>query len=155
MAITAVDEALRLIGDGDLADFVGPRPDALVVAAEQALGVQFPSSYRRFVSTLGAGSFGSFEIYGLIAEPFDGPVPDGVWATLDERAEPSHLPPSMIVVGVDGMGGTYVLDTAKGAEPPVEVWTGGSSHPDDELECVAATFGDFLLTAVRDELADE
>lgn len=155
MALTAVDEALRLIGEEDLADFVGARPDDVVVAAEAALGVRFPSSYRQFVSTLGAGSFGSFEIYGVIAEPFDGPVPDGVWATLDERAEPSNLPPSMIVIGADGMGGTYVLDTAKGAEPPVEVWNGGSSRPGDKLERVAPTFGDFLLNAIRDELADQ
>jgi hypothetical protein len=155
MGATAVDEALRLMLDEDLADFVGEQPDDLVAAAEDALGLRYPPSYRQFVGTLGAGSFGSFEIYGIIAEPFEGPVPDGVWATLDERAEPSNLPPSMIVIGVDGMGGTFVLDTAKGAEPPVEVWHGGGSGPDDELERVAPSFGDFLLEMVRDELADQ
>jgi hypothetical protein len=155
MAITAVDEALRLMEDGDLADFVGERPEELVAAAEAALGFGFPPSYRSFVSRLGAGNFGSFEIYGIIDLPFEGPIPDAVWATLEERAEPSNLPLSMIVIGDDGMGGTYVLDTAKGVEPPVEVWNGGGSDPDDELERLAPTFGDFLLESVRDELADQ
>jgi hypothetical protein len=108
-----------------------------------------------FVRTLGAGSFGSFEIYGVIELPFEGPIPDAVWATLEERAEPSNLPLSMVVIGDDGMGGTYVLDTAKGAEPPVEVWNGGASVPDDELEILAPTFGDFLLESVRDELSGQ
>jgi hypothetical protein len=151
----ALDEALQLIGDADLADFVGERPDALVTAAEDALGLRFPPAYRQFVSRLGAGSFGSFEVYGVISEPFDGPVPDAVWATLGERAEPSNLPPSMIVIGVDGMGGTYVLDISKGAQPPVEVWNGGRSVADDELEIIAPSFGEFLLEAVEDELADQ
>ena len=91
----------------------------------------------------------------MISEPFDGPVPDAVWATLEERAAPSNLPPSMIVIGVDGMGGSYVLDTAKGEDPPVEVWNGGHSEPEDALERISPTFGEFLLEGVQDELADQ
>lgn len=151
----AFDEALRLMIDEDLADFVGERSDELVVAAEQALGVRFPPTYRQFLGSLGAGSFGSFEVYGVISQPFDGPVPDAVWATLEERAAPSNLPPSMIVIGADGMGGSYILDTANGEDPPVEVWNGGDSQPGDELERIAPTFGEFLLEGVQDELADQ
>jgi hypothetical protein len=50
------------------------------------------------------------------------------------------------------MGGDYVLDTAKGLDPPVEVWEGGSSQAGDRLERIADDFGTFLLNKVRVQL---
>jgi hypothetical protein len=148
MTVAVVEHAVALCQHHPRAYFAGPRPE-LVAAAESALGVALPPSYRRFVETLGAGNIGSFEVYGLISQPFDGPIPDAVWATLTSRRGPSQLPPSMVVIGDDGMGGEYVLDTAKGPEPPVEVWYGGASTPGDVLERVAESFGAFLLDGVR------
>ena len=148
-----VDEALRLIAQHPRSHFKGERPEKLLVAAERALALTFPPSYRRFLQQLGAGAVGGFEVYGVTDEPFDGPIPDGVWATLDSRSSPSRLPATMVVIGEDGMGGEYVLDTAKGLEPPVEVWDGGASGPDDALERMADDFGAFLLDGVRRQIA--
>jgi antitoxin YobK len=147
----AVDEAIRLIRDRGDAFFAGPRADDLIVRAQAALGLRYPPSYHRFIEALGAGSIGSFEVYGVTDAPFDGPIPDGVWLTLECRNGPSRLPSSMLVIGSDGMGGDYVLDTALGEEPPVEVWNGGRSLPDDQLERVADDFGSWLLDAVREQ----
>lgn len=141
-----------------LADFVGPRDSDLVEAAEQALGLSFPPAYRRFVSELGAGNMASEEFYGVINGDFTSPgVPDGIWVTLDSRTH-AGLPESMIVVGVDGMGGSYVIDVAKAGvsgEPPVEVWLSGRSKPGDELEQVAADFGAFLLLFATESIGPE
>lgn len=43
--------------------FAGPREASLVAAAEVALGVALPPTYRRFVTELGAGNAGSREFY--------------------------------------------------------------------------------------------
>lgn len=148
MTVAAVEHAIALCQHHPSAHFAGPRPE-LVAPAESALGVALPPSYRCFVERLGAGSISPFEVYGLISEPFDGPIPDAVWATLNSRRGPSQLPPSMVVIGDDGMGGEYGLDTAQGPEPPVEVWYGGASTSGDVLERVAESFGAFLLDGVR------
>jgi hypothetical protein len=47
------ERAAALIAESkDDADFAGPRPPELIQAAEEALGVQFPPTYRRFVSEM-------------------------------------------------------------------------------------------------------
>lgn len=153
MGLSEAVEAIELCEAHEGADFVGRRSAALVSAAEAALGLRFPPSYRLFIQRLGAGSIGSFEVYGVISQPFDGPIPDAVWVTLDSRRGPSSLPPTMVVIGDDGMGGEYVLDTHKDDEPPVEVWYGGASHSGDELEDLAPDFGTFLLEGVRREIS--
>ena len=135
------------------AHFAGPRDEQVVAEAEAVLGVRFPPSYRTFVLRFGAGSIGAHEFYGVINTRFSGGVPDGVWLTLSDRAGPSELPRTMIAIGDDGMGGTYVLDTAKALEPPVEVWNGGASRPGEPLEQLAPNFATFLLDAVQREVA--
>ena len=153
VGIADVDQGILLVAGHPSSHFRGERPETVVAAAERALGLTFPPSYRRFIERLGAGSIGGLEIYGVTEEPFDGPIPDGVWATLDSRSGPSKLPATMVVIGDDGMGGEYVLDTATGSEPPVEVWNGGASRPGDPLEQVGADFGSFFLDEVRLQVA--
>jgi hypothetical protein len=152
MGMQEAEEAVGVCDGHDDADFAGPPGAATIAAAEAALGLALPPTYRRFVERLGAGSIGGFEVYGVITEPFDGPLPDAVWATLDARHGPGALPATMILVGDDGMGGSYVLDTANGVEPPVEVWAAGGSEPGDR-EQLAGDFGAFLLEQVRLQLS--
>jgi hypothetical protein len=148
----ALDRAFEVIdAHPDLADFVGSRDEDVVAAAEHHLGVSYPADYRRFLHRFGAGSFGAHEVYGVIHRDFSGPVPDGVWLTTTDRAGPSALPTTLIVIGSDGMGGSYVLDASLGDDPPVCVWQGGASRPTDHLEQVAPDFGTFLLTSVTAE----
>jgi hypothetical protein len=149
-----LEEALELIrARPDLSFFVGRRDEAVVTAAENALGCRFPPTYRRFVLELGAGSFRTTGIYGVVDDNFDdAAVPNGIWYTLSVRdfGLPSHL----VLISDAGDGIDYALDTSQvdsGGESPVVVWTSRGTPQ----TLVAADFGAFLLQNVRIELDRE
>ena len=131
--------------NSDNADFVGPRSEALVRAAEAALGVTFPPTYRRFVLEYGAGNFGSAEFYGVIHNNFPkSSVPDGIWHTLTDR-QGAGLPHELIVVGDTGSGELYCLDLSReGAVVIVDPGADASVR-----EPAAPDFGTFFLEQVR------
>ena len=145
------DKAAAVIADHpDLQDFVGPRPEDLVQAAEAALSVRLPGTYRRFLLEFGAGSFGSAEIYGVIDSNFrDSSVPNGIWYTLTERQD-SGLEPGLVIVGNDGTGNLLCLDCGAGDDPPVVLVEPG--RPPRQGEAVAKNFGAFLLDAVSGQV---
>ena len=100
-----------------------------------------------FVRSLGAGSVGAEEIFGVTSDDFvDSAVPNGVWLTLDARRE-WGLPSSMFVVYFDGGVDYYVLDCTM-ENPPLQVWRPGITSNGDELEVVADDFGSFLTGVV-------
>jgi hypothetical protein len=143
-----LEQALEIIeGDEELADFAGPRDAAHVSAAEKALGLAFPPTYREFLLRLGAGSYGAAEIYGVVDDAFEGPVPDGVWLTLDERER--GLPRNFVIVAATGDGGWYSLDVRGGGEAPVVAVELGPKALVSEP--VADDFGAFLLEQVEAE----
>ncbi|MCZ7567371.1 MAG: SMI1/KNR4 family protein [Ardenticatenaceae bacterium] len=135
-------------------DFIGPRPESLVRTAEQALGVTFPPTYRRFLLEYGAGGFGSSEIYGVIDENFEeSSIPDAIWYTLTERKE-VNLPNGLVVIYAVGDGGLYCLDlqSKKVDEAPVVVYEPGLPNEEQFYEVVAKDFGEFLLDLVQREI---
>ena len=157
MGVDALAKALDAIeAEPDRCDVLGPRDEGLVRAAEEALAVRLPPSYRQFVSRLGVVSVGPEEIYGVIRSDFaNSGVPDAIWMTLRARAE-WGLPASMVVVYFDGAEGYFVLDGRAqpiGSEWPVVAWYPGASTSDEALEVVALDFGSFLLRIVEDQLA--
>ena len=131
------------------ADFVGPRTEALVEAAERALGFKLSATYRRFVREFGAGNFGAFEVYGVIDENFDvSSVPDGIWLTLRKRAT-LGLPNNFLIVGADGMGGYYCLNNDENSEDGevIVYYPGVVNH-----EKMANSFGEFFLLGIQDQI---
>jgi hypothetical protein len=127
--------------------FVGSRPESLVEKAEQALGVRFSQTYRAFLLEFGAGSFGSAEFFGVIDEDWnESSIPDGVWYTLNERAE-NNLPSNLVVIGDTGTGEFFVLDLI---HPEGPVFVVDPSDPIGTREAVAPDFGTFLLERVRE-----
>lgn len=136
--------------------FMGERPDALVAAAEQALGVDFPPSYRAFVKELGAGGAAAREFYGITSDNFTtATIPNGIWLTLQERQD-SGLPDHLIVVFDDGDGSYLALDTSRrddSGENPVVEWIPGASGPGDDLDEVAPDFGALFRERVQEGLA--
>jgi len=151
------DQAVALMSQHwGMQDFVGPRPEPLVKAAEDRLGVRFPPSYRRFLIEHGAGSFGSSEVYGVIGTSFDqSSVPDGIWYTLSERKE-SNLPSTMVVIFNDGSGDLFCIDSAASrpdGEAPVVRFQPGIPVPTQRPEVIARDFGSFLLDVVRREIS--
>jgi hypothetical protein len=156
MSVDKVQQVIELVrAHPDQCNFMDPRSEDLIHAAEAALRFRLPPSYRQFVSELGALGVGSEDICGVTSNNFtSGSSPNAIWLTLDER-ETSDLPPTMVIIYEDGMGGYFILDTAKappGGEPPVEVWEAGASQLGDRLEFIASDFGTWLLDTVRAEL---
>ncbi|HKE48823.1 MAG TPA: SMI1/KNR4 family protein [Rhodanobacteraceae bacterium] len=140
------ERALTLIGAAGTNDFVGPRPEEWILAAEERLSLRFPPTYRRFLKELGSGGIRSEEFYGITRNNFDvGTVPNGIWLTLDERK--TGLPSCLVLVQDTGDGNWYAIDTsqanAQGESPVVFVDISGRPH-----ETVAEDFGRFFLDRV-------
>jgi antitoxin YobK len=150
MSQADLNKALKLIAKhDDLADFVGPRSGDLVAKAEQALGHKFPPQFREFVNHLGAGSFGSIEIYGVIDEEFErSSIPDGVWLNLKERRE-YGLPDDLLIIADLGNGDRYCIELEDGADGRVVLLIHGRPPAHAERELVAEDFGAFLLEQVE------
>jgi antitoxin YobK len=153
MSMEELDRALALIKEHpDEASFVGPRPKLLVRAAEKALGLKLPPTYRRFVTELGAGNFGAAEVYGLIDADFErSSVPDGVWSTLRAR-EDDKLPPDLIVIGAEDDEITCLRVIAGEEEAPVLVINAGEDKERVGTRTIAPDFGTYFLARVEEEL---
>ncbi len=142
MSMNDLVQALEIITKAEGADFEGPKPEELVRRAEEALGVCFPPTYRRFLLRLGCGDIAGREFYGVLGEDFENSsVPDGIWLTLTERRT-SNLPESLVLVGATGDGGYYAIDLSQKSErnesPIIEWWPMGKSS------IVSEDFGQFL-----------
>src|SRR5579872_6140335 len=129
VGMAELEQALDLVrAHRDQADFVGPRDEGLVAAAEATLNLTFPPTYRRFLLELGAGGFDSEEIFGVIHSDFrHAGALDAVWYTLTERSQ-SGLPLNLIVIYFLGDGDLFTLDTSSvdaEGECPVVVWLPG------------------------------
>lgn len=156
MGMAEYEEALALVrAHRHDAHFSGQRDEALIAAAEAALGVTFPPIYRRFVRELGAGSIGAEEVYGVTSENFtQGAIPNGIWITLQIRSD-SELPASMIVIYDAGESEYFVLDTSHtepNGECPVVMWY-PNWEPGHGQEIIAPDFGTFFLSVVQDAIA--
>lgn len=147
MSLLDYQTAKALIEDNG-GDFEGPKPEALVASAEQALALKFPPSYRQFLLELGCGDINGVEVYGVINDKFEGSsVPNGIWLTLHERQN-LGLPSSYVLIGDSGDGRYYALDTrtkdATGESPVVRLSVDGK-----QSEPVAPSFGTYLREAVQ------
>lgn len=156
MSMEDLDRAIALIeAHPETASFEGPRPKMLVRAAERALGLKLPPTYRKFVIELGAGNMGSSEVYGLIDADFErSSVPDAIWATLRAREDDS-LPLDLVVLN-DEDGELTCLQVRAGAEEgPVLRLYAGEDEARRGAEQIAADFGQYLLTRVEEALEVE
>ncbi|MFI5346692.1 MAG: SMI1/KNR4 family protein [Elusimicrobiota bacterium] len=145
------DAALEEIDENpELAHFIGAMPPASVAAAERALGVALPQSYRDFLLRFGAGNFGSFAVFGIPDPELATPrVPNAVWYTLQERK--SGLPPALVAVGTDFEGTLFCLDTeaAAAGDAPMVNWKAGKITPFD------LTFSQYFRDGVEEEGEEE
>jgi hypothetical protein len=149
-------QALRLIERSGGGEFTGPIPQQIVEEAEELLGVRFPPSYRQFLLKLGCGDVAGAEFYGIVDEKLrEGPIPNGIWLTLDER-ETAKLPSKMVLVAFTGMSGYYALDLSRAGEnreAPVVMWQAGAAA--EACPVIAKDFGSFFLDEVSSALGEE
>ena len=139
-----------------LADFVGKRSEALITSAEIVLGLTFPTTYKRFLQDFGAGSFGAFEIYGVITPDFEqSGVPDAIWITLTER-NAGDLPDNLLIVHAVGDGALICIDCRQlnaQNEARLVDFELGLSLAEQSLSVVASDFGEFFLSMVEKQIA--
>lgn len=141
MSMDELQRALQLIeANAHVADFEGPKPEAMVRNAELALGVTFPPTYREFLLRLGCGDIAGREFYGIIKDDFENScVPEAVWVTLHQR-HTSSLPPGLILVGATGDGKYYAIDLSTknlAGDSPVIQWAPEEPNLTGETQLVA------------------
>jgi hypothetical protein len=156
MGMRELRAAMAMIARDGGGDFTGPIPQELIDRAAELLGVRFPRTYRHFLHELGCGDIGGAEFYGIGSDNLlTGPIPNGIWLTLDER-ETSRLSHQMVIVGADGTGGYYALDLTRAdadGEAPVVLWQAGA--PPHACPVVARDFGVFFRDEVAGAVGDD
>ncbi|EME55671.1 cell wall assembly/cell proliferation coordinating protein, KNR4-like protein [Amycolatopsis decaplanina DSM 44594] len=145
MSLEARERLIELIrAHAGMANHADGESDASIGAAERALGVAFPPSYRRLVEEFGTWDIAGEEFLGVYRTLAHGTELLGsVKETLDLRRDHGLLA-ELIVVMFDGMGGVIVLDSSKVdrfGEYPVFAWF----HVDEPLEKLGEDFGSFAL----------
>ncbi len=112
--------------------WLGPVDEAVVLAAEERLGLPFPAQYRRFVLEYGSGIVGSHEIYG-----FGGPevcVPSLIWLVDDLQRVGLKRPAQLLPFHAEGDGAYSAVLAAPLAGYPTGAVVYWSPHDDDTLE---------------------
>ncbi len=142
MSLVDLHNAFDLIEKYD-GSFIGERSVDLIAKAEEALGCEFPPTYKEFVSIYGCGDIEGLEFYGLTDSNFDNSgVPNAVWLTLDERK--SNFPDNLVLIYSIGDGNYAALkvdEISEGQENPVVL----ISPVGEILEVIASDFGSFML----------
>lgn len=150
------NKAKKIIEENkDLADDFGGATDVIIRKAQVELNLRFPEDYKRFLSSFGALTFGSIEIYGVFKEDFENSgVPDAVWATLNER-KLVNMPAHLVILYNTGMGEMYCLnyqELNENSEPKITSYFPGFSEDSQKNEALYNNFGEFLLDMVANEI---
>jgi antitoxin YobK len=146
-------QAIRLISSNSaLADFEGVTSENIIKEAESALGFSFPLLFRKFISQFGAGSFGSFDIFGIIGQNIHAVgLPNGVWLTLDERLT-GNLPRNFFLFSAVGNGEYFALNTSASENGHVYAIRTSRDVAYVSIEKISEDFGSFLLEQIQDRL---
>jgi hypothetical protein len=128
-------------------DFEGGKDVALIEAAESAIGLRFPPTYRRFLLEYGCGSIAGREFCGIIDGNVEhSSIPNGVWLTLMMRRQ-ARLPNHLVLVAEMGDVGYYAIDTSRQTEEgesPVVLWWPSLGTAADKRPEISPDFGGFL-----------
>ncbi len=98
-------------------DCAGPTPDDVISAAEAALGVNFPASYRVFLLHFGAGALPApYDLHGLPTCRASDAAPPAWSHLLDVDAQLRRYgdhPQTFLPIASDGCGVTIFLDVSR------------------------------------------
>lgn len=93
-------------------EFAGSQSDDTLLAAENAIGQRFPSSYRTFIAEFGCGTIDSEEIIGLGGPDHLSMIK--LKAILGSRSR--KLPNYLLPIRADGFGNYDCIDLRKSTE---------------------------------------
>jgi hypothetical protein len=150
--VESVRELIELVRDNpDECRFTGGVSEKDIMRAESELGIEFPPSYRYFVSELGSCECDGVELEGVNRTPLGGDrLPGTVSATLDLRDD-HRFPADLLVIEYDGMGGIISLDSSEANEDgeyAVLAWDPGAEARGGP-ERLAEDFGTYALSKCR------
>lgn len=141
---------------GEEAFSTGGVSDSEILDFESLLGVTFPESFKVFLKKYGALSFCGDTYYGITKKGKDeNQIPCVLFATKDARAT-GDITNKMIKIKSSGYGPSYSIDTEMlgAAGEPVVVETELSFKRTGEKKFVAESFGDFLLSNIKEAIED-
>ncbi|MFJ4068643.1 SMI1/KNR4 family protein [Pseudomonas sp. NPDC089996] len=102
----------EILDSGEEPAFAGAFDDQMIGEFENALGLEFPLSYKLFLKKYGALSFAGDTYYGITRGGVDGAsIPNVVFATKSARAN-GDADEAMIVIKASGYGSIYSIDTS-------------------------------------------
>jgi hypothetical protein len=150
-----IADRFRAQARSDGADLVArpATPDELA-AAEQALGVQLPDSYRWFQLEFGTVAQGPVEIYGVRAP--ESSELNIVGINLDERRNAyPPLPAHLIAFSDNGGGDLLCFDSSARRDGECEVvWWDHEGEEGQRPEPAASSFLDWLERDLRERAAE-
>ncbi len=130
-------------------------PQSFMDIVEDRLGVNFPISYKKFLTQKGQGGVGSLFISGIRAVNAEELFDTGIgWKVKNDRKQ-FNIPSHIIRIEDIGNGDCYALDLSqmnKEGECPVVVWPIGGYEATPELEIVAPDFGTFFFEMVEEQI---
>jgi hypothetical protein len=120
VAVGTYADLVKQLLPGEETHFGGGVPETEIDAAEQTLGIRFPSTFRAFLKELGCGGISSEEFIGLGGPPHLNVVE----STHLLRGRPFGFPMNLIPLRGDGFANfdCLELDCWTGDECPVVEW---------------------------------
>lgn len=147
-AVEASERLIELVRENDdLANHADGCDAEAMTTAENDLGVAFPPSYRRLIEEFGTWDIAGEEFLGVYQTPVMGQKLLGSVTETQEARSQYGMPPDLIVVMFDGMGGLIVLDSSRvdqEGEYPVLVWNPGVVDREN-MERLGDDFGSFAF----------
>ncbi|MFD5325422.1 SMI1/KNR4 family protein [Streptomyces sp. NPDC127092] len=146
--VEASERLIELVRrNDDIANHAAGCDAETVAAAENELGMAFPTSYRLLIKEFGTWDIAGEEFLGVYQTSAMGSKLLGsVAETLDARRR-YGMPSDLIAVMFDGMGGLVVLDSSRvdqEGEYPVLVWNPGVADR-QSMERLGDDFGSFAF----------
>jgi hypothetical protein len=143
------EEALRIAASHPDADFEGEFASQVVDQLAELLQTDIPRSYSKFLQTLGCGSIGGTEIYGIVRAGLDAKgIPNVAWIT-KRKLEQGVIARGMIVIADEGDGSLLVIDARTGVQDGVEAPVVRVSLDGSTLDPVARSFTEYFVSEVE------
>ncbi|UTO29151.1 SMI1/KNR4 family protein [Bartonella harrusi] len=152
MKIYTLDDVVQLVDkysdDINLGTSDHGPDDIVIEKAENALGLQFTSSYKSFLKSYGGGDIGGEEIFSLYENSVGIPAGDIVYYNLQDRKHGFATPEQLVVSRTD-FGETFYFDYTQFRDGECPLYL---KFPPRDPQYYASNFYEFLCKKIKDNL---